>query len=200
MAYPHRCVANVYSWDRFRATHACFIPAGWPDLYYIQLNTIRRAQFSPQLLLFSAKSAPGYGQDLHHTPRSWGDKWAHSGDRAQPTGLVAIFTPRRRSPRPTRPCSGSFAWFLAWSLAELAKIRQDMVRICAKYPKYGPKATTGVTYVHYVPVWVPWFIGFAFFWAFFGLFSLKNGPFWTWKFFKSLKLVFCQNLKFFRDF
>ena len=27
MAYPHRRVANVYSWDRFRATHACFIPA-----------------------------------------------------------------------------------------------------------------------------------------------------------------------------
>jgi hypothetical protein len=27
MAYQHRRVANIYSWDRFRATHACFIPA-----------------------------------------------------------------------------------------------------------------------------------------------------------------------------
>ena len=27
MAYPHRCVANIYSWDRFRTTYACFIPA-----------------------------------------------------------------------------------------------------------------------------------------------------------------------------
>ena len=27
MAHPHRCVANVYSWDRFRSTHTCFMLA-----------------------------------------------------------------------------------------------------------------------------------------------------------------------------
>ena len=58
---------NVYNqwrisahWDNkyatgFRAAHVCFIPAVKPDLYYIQLKTIRRAHFSPPLLLFRCK-------------------------------------------------------------------------------------------------------------------------------------------------
>ena len=45
MAHPHRCVANMCSWDRFRADHACFIPAVQPDLHYTQLKTIRRTRF-----------------------------------------------------------------------------------------------------------------------------------------------------------
>jgi hypothetical protein len=57
MAYPHRRVANAYSWDRFRAAHACFIPAVKLYLRYIQLKTIRRAHI---MLLFY--------EHAHHSP------------------------------------------------------------------------------------------------------------------------------------
>ena len=38
MTYPHRRVANVYSWDRFRAAHACFYTryVTWFVLYSTQ--------------------------------------------------------------------------------------------------------------------------------------------------------------------
>jgi len=75
-----------------------------------------------------------------------------------------------------------------------------MVRICAKYPKYGPKATTGVTYVHYVPVWVPWFIGFAFFWAFFGLFSTQKWSILNLKIFQITKTRFLSKFEIFSRF
>ena len=56
MAYIRQCVANVCSWDRFRAAHAYFIPAVKPDLRYVQLKTIRRAHI---MLLFH--------EHIHHS-------------------------------------------------------------------------------------------------------------------------------------